>query len=256
MTDPNEMAELRATLGPWLDQHSRPGWKPSFGSGDGDRPFGWYNATPPAGAGPTPTCGECEDPMELVLAVDLSGVPAELGHPLREGMVEVYYCNGGLDLECYPETWDPYAAGHHVRVVDPYGSDAGPTGGRVITGWELTTDRPDRDDLIELGAQISFGSDDFRFAVPDAGIDLDVGYGEHLDEVIGTPAQGDKLGGWPNWVQYRQHAACSTCGEELTHFYQLDDGGPHGLMFGDAGCAYVGYCRTHPEIMTLHWQCH
>jgi len=93
--------------------------------------------------------------------------------------------------------------------------------------------------------------------VPDAGIDVEgIGYGPHLDEVIGTPTQSDKLGGWPNWVQYRERPSCRECGAEMIHLYQLDDGGPHDLMFGDAGCAYVSYCRSHPEVMTPLWQCH
>ena len=70
------------------------------------------------------------------------------------------------------------------------------------------------------------------------------------------PLQGDKLGGWPYWVQGPELPQCPECSETMALVFQLDseDNVPH--MFGDAGIGHILQCPDHPEQLSWGWACY
>ena len=70
-----------------------------------------------------------------------------------------------------------------------------------------------------------------------------------------APRGGDKLGGWPAWVQGIEYPDCPECGEPMAAILQIDSEDHVAYMFGDYGTAHVFRCRTHPDVVTMSWAC-
>jgi uncharacterized protein YwqG len=54
-------------------------------------------------------------------------------------------------------------------------------------------------------------------------------------EKIGVAAAGDKLGGWPNWMQGVDYPQCTKCNKSLVYLFQIDSEDNLPDMFGDSG---------------------
>jgi hypothetical protein len=104
---------------------------------------------------------------------------------------------------------------------------------------------PDRHDLKNLGIEVT-----------DEEQDLFDGFG-----LIET---GDKVGGWPDWIQGSVSMACSACGRSMQHIFQFE---PHihlNYSFGqeffyrpvDWGCGWLFQCPGHKDRLAFTWQCH
>ena len=97
--------------------------------------------------------------------------------------------------------------------------------------------------------RVSVSCEELGVTLRDLPIDTDVA------ESIGIPEAGDKLGGWPHWVQSVEYPSCPTCGREMEIVLQVDseDNIPH--MFGDAGCGHITQCPDHPQVLAFGWAC-
>jgi ankyrin repeat protein len=68
---------------------------------------------------------------------------------------------------------------------------------------------------------------------------------------------GDKLGGWPDWVQDSNYPICSQCqGLQSQLIFQLEGGRTLPVDWGDAGIAYLLCCPKHPSEMSFITQCY
>lgn len=68
---------------------------------------------------------------------------------------------------------------------------------------------------------------------------------------------GDKLGGWPDWLQDARYPECPTCGERCVQLvFQLESGRHIAVDFGDAGVGYVLQCPEHPDTPVFQSQCY
>jgi uncharacterized protein YwqG len=72
----------------------------------------------------------------------------------------------------------------------------------------------------------------------------------------GIPRAGDKLGGWPDWIQGVEYPACPRCGNAMKTIFQLDSQDHIDHMFGDAGVGHVTQCPTHPDVLAFGWACY
>ena len=195
--------------------------------------------------------------------------------------------------ECYAEpAWEAFDEAHKtVRIVQPAGeseqsnrnneSDLEPV---RIVGWELRDDVPA---IEEAGIDFDFGSGGSKARVFCDAIGLsrsltdadtvdgqpyldylfdDEEYEDEDDEEedsdsenasspLGRPKGGDKLSGWPKWVQDPEYPNCPDCGEPMPAIFQIDSEDHVDYMFGDCGTAHVFRCPTHPDIVTLSWAC-
>ena len=57
------------------------------------------------------------------------------------------------------------------------------------------------------------------------------------------PHSGEKLGGWPMWVQSVEYPSCPECGAEMTLLFQIDSERNLPYMFGDVGCGHITLMR-------------
>jgi uncharacterized protein YwqG/predicted DNA-binding WGR domain protein len=157
----------------------------------------------------------------------------------------------GLLLQCFYSwkgdyaSYDPWAPTACVRFVRPKG-------------------RPVVDPLAELYPENAIVDYTERIELP--------GYAsretreelaaiEHLlDPVLDVDPRfdrrGDKLGGWPDFIQDEELVRCRICGEALLELVQIESGRALPLVWGDMGVAYVVACPKHLTEATLFWQCH
>ena len=69
-----------------------------------------------------------------------------------------------------------------------------------------------------------------------------------------TAATGDKIGGWPAWVQTPSYPSCPECHQPMRYVMQLESDGLSGHIFGDRGKAHLFQCADHAEGVAFSWQ--
>ena len=186
---------------------------------------------------PWPKCGNCENRMQLFWQQDLSDSQLPHEYPQRDGLLQFFLCTSGK-WKC--ESYEPFSKGTFIRVV-PVGEGVvedlpeGHFPAKTIVGWSAHRDFPFE------GAEVE-------------GIDLSDEEREVLADAY--PREGDKVGGWPYWVQDPEYPDCPRCLNRMEYLFQVgcEDNFPY--MFGDAGVGHLSFCKTHPDVMSFHWACH
>lgn len=182
-----------------------------------------------------PDCACCGAPLALFL--QLRTDPLRKAFPgLPPGhLVQLFYCiDGDGPCEVDAETWNAFNASTVGRLVPAL--DAGHPGaarlpGQAIVGWRPAHELPHPEDLeIEVDG------------------DTWMALSEHCHD-------GDKLGGWPAWVQGPELPRCRVCGDTLRFLFQVDSNCGVDHMFGDVGTAHLSYCEKHPEELGFGWAC-
>ena len=71
------------------------------------------------------------------------------------------------------------------------------------------------------------------------------------------PAHGDKLGGYPRWVQGVEYPTCrrAGCGETMRLVFQIGSEDNIPLMWGDCGIGHITQCPTHTGVLAFGWAC-
>lgn len=191
-----------------------------------------------------PCCKNCDQPMQLFLQLDSNSLPVEAGKPFGEGFLQVFYCtNWEQECEVDCEAFFPFSKSTLVRVL-PFGaceaSQSNPVKDKfpevVISGWKEKTDYPNWEELESLNFPLTDEESDCL-------CDQD------------TPLSGDKLLGWPHWVQGVEYPDCPECGQKMELVFQIDSEDNLPYMFGDAGCSHVTQCKRHPHLLTIAWAC-
>lgn len=195
-----------------------------------------------------PCCKNCQKPMQLFVQLNLAELPqAEKDRLGDKGLVQFFYCTSTEPhCELDMEGWEPFSGMHLSRWIENPTTDVNETaegpqsmlkGGR-ITGWELADDYPAHEELIsELGVALTGEQEDEYFEMP-------------------YPAAGEKLGGWPFWVQGVEYPSCPECGTTMEFVFQVDSNCNLDFMFGDSGAGHITRCRHHHHIMTFGWACY
>ncbi|MFR9721992.1 ankyrin repeat domain-containing protein [Streptomyces sp. MS19] len=210
-------------------------WSPLLGAADGNGEPGAsrFGGLPWLGAEePWPLCADCAAPLTFFVQLDLAAVP-EKARNLGTGLLQLFHCTA-----CNP--FRAFSGGHLVRIVEVAGEAPRPTPPdgvrrfpeRPIAGWaRAVRDYPYREaDEPEL--------------LP-----------EERAVVFGLNRQGDKLGGWPNWVQDAGYPNCPRGDGRMTQLVmQIDSrrGVPH--MWGDNGAGYIVQCPAHRDQVAFLWQ--
>lgn len=257
--------EIAKLLGPWLAKQRRPAWRPLAQDGDGPPTAPKFCGTPWIGSDVAwPECGHCKKPLPLFLQLDLADLPEELGQRFGTGLLQLFYCTrdacqgfGG---------WEPFADDlSRVRVVHPAGPGLATSvaeqddhfPGKQIVGWTRFTDLPTPCEHDELGLKYTydFVAGNLRLQCPELGLDLTNPMKDCPAEDIALSEQGDKLAGWPAWVQGVEYPHCPKCGRRMVHVFQLDSQDSIPFMFGDVGCGHVTQCPEHKEIVAFGWAC-
>ncbi|QDU19051.1 DUF1963 domain-containing protein [Urbifossiella limnaea] len=256
--------EIVATLEPWRARNRRPAWTPVVEAGDGPATASKFCGTPWTGPdAPWPDCGLCRRPLQPFLQLDLDDLPDELGRPFGTGLLQLFYCTRE---ECQGAGgWAPFADDlSRVRVVHPGGGgpatpapEAPAFPAKRIVGWTRLDDLPGPQDHDDNGLTYTydFKAGTLRFECPEVGLDHTGPINACPAEQIATAAPGDKLGGWPYWVQGAEYPACPRCARRMALVFQLDSEGHVPFMFGDAGCGHVTQCPEHKDVVAFGWAC-
>lgn len=251
--------DLAATFAPWRNKHARKAWKPvCVDGGAGPAHFG---GLPLLRSGEQwPTCTSCHAPMQLFLELPFASLPAAFDRR-GEGTLQLFYCSVDAG-DC--ETWSAFSGAHVARLlVGPATVATAPAGltplpVRTIEGWSEFLDHPHSEDHIRLGLvhdydfkkkRLSLVCAELGISLRDLPIDLDI------SETVGDAEPGDKLGGWPAWVQGAEYPPCPECKRPMDLVFQIDseDNVPH--MFGDVGCGHITQCADHPHALAFGWAC-
>jgi uncharacterized protein YwqG len=258
--------EIIQSFEPWRDRHRRPSWRPVVEEGDGPPSASKFCGTPWIGPdAPWPECGRCHQPLPLFVQLDLGDLPEEIGSRFGTGLLQLFYCTRD-ECEGY-DGWEPFAdVMSRVRVVQPVG--AGPTApspprdesglhAKRIVGWERFLDLPKPSEHRELGLSYTYNHTVRTVRVECRELDLvfeDVP-SANLAEDVADSELGDKLAGWPAWIQNVEYPSCPRCGRRMVHVLQVDSEDHIPFMFGDAGCGHITQCPEHKEVVAFGWAC-
>jgi uncharacterized protein YwqG len=239
----------------WIEKQSRPTWIPIVEHGDGELTDSKFSGLPWLAESETwPCCRGCRKPMQLMLQLDLDRLPSDLEPDFGPGLLQLFYCtqndwewktDGG---ECpIDDDYQAFSRAHLIRTVRaartkvvrrPEGLKAFPP--VRIVGWTKAKDYPSYEDYLPLG--------------------FDPGQTWGSDTMINMCRQfkclpGDKLWGWPQFIQGREYPTCPECRTEMTFLFQLDSQCNLPWLFGDVGCGHITLCPIHRHILAFQWAC-
>jgi hypothetical protein len=236
---PSQLADLK-----------RPAWVPITEDGDGDLTSSKFAGIPwLAKDEDWPICPNCERPRELLLQLDLATLPARPEGCPEKGLLQLFYCTNGDD-ECESQLagWDAFSENTFVRIVSAAGPGRSfdrspvedPCAPKRIVGWQCRDDYPDSSEASELG------------------IPLPVTSHQEVDGAARreTPIEGDKLMGWPKWVQDVEYPECPECRQRMSYLFQIDSEHNLPLMFGDMGIGHITFCPKHTNQIAFAWACY
>lgn len=198
-----------------------------------------------------PTCKHCEQPMQLFLQLDLNNLPPQYAGKFGDGLLQFFYCGTSephCEVEC--ESWFYNDIAMLVRIVKPEGECGSPAESPVLNPFPPRTIKnwaalePELPRVEELVALVDLSDEE-----------QDALYDSEDDESFKGPASGDKLGGYPDWVQGPEYCECPECGAPTEHLFQIDSKCNLPYMWGDLGCGHITQCAEHKHILRFGWAC-
>jgi hypothetical protein len=186
-----------------------------------------------------PSCACCGKP--LALFVQLRTNPIRSAFPgLPSGhLIQLFYCldrEGPCEVDA--ETWEAFnesTVGRLLRIADSGQLGHAVLPGQAILGWQPAHELPSPEELPSWLRDNLDG-------------DTWMALGEFCHD-------GDKLGGWPGWIQGPELPSCRKCGSKMRFLFQVDSNCGVDHMFGDMGIAHLSYCEKHPEELGFGWAC-
>ncbi|MCP4962295.1 MAG: DUF1963 domain-containing protein [Actinomycetia bacterium] len=267
-----DKAEARRKLEEWAASCERPAWRPVVADDGESTAISRFGGAPwlPDGES-VPRCETCGRELQLFVQLELSSLPAGNSTAKREGVLQLFYCRGGTGSgkhdECWGEGgWEPFSTEVKLaRVVPETGlgqvsPDSGgepPWPAKVIASWERFVDRPHPEDHAAAGLRTTydFQSRTVLLEVDVVGVAERFGIDELPVEQIAMAVEGDKLAGWPCWIQGAEYPCCSVCGDTMEVIFQVDSVDHVPYMFGDAGIGHISICNSHPDVVAFGWAC-
>lgn len=259
----DEPIDVIKQLRPWIAKHERVAWLPQIADGGGVPSASKFSGLPLLLKGEDwPRCKSCEKPLELFLQLNLDELPNEdldFGH----GYLQLFYCAG--DEYCEPG-WEPFSdVASLCRVISPAAAlpateNLNRFAGKSIIGWNPVADLPSSAEHERLGIEYDFHFRDVPFRPAEMWcreLNLHIVGLEHIDrfgEEVSAYA-GDKLVGWPCWVQGVEYPHCPKCHAEMDFIVQLGSEDNIPYMFGDCGIGHITQCRQHKEVVAFGWAC-
>ena len=231
-----------------LSSLRRKAWLPIVKEGDGPATASKFSGAPWLSKRETwPRCPHCSQSMQLFLQLNLTELPKEVGHDFGQGLLQMFFCTNSqpcCDVEC--QGWQPFSECHLMRLVQPLQSASVQTHelvgaedyfpAKTITSWREIDDYPRPCECNEHGVIVN---------------DSDHDIWDCLD--YGT--QGDKLAGWPAWIQDVEYPNCRQCGRRMQMVFQLNSEDNLPYMFGDRGRGHITQCPAHKEELAFGWAC-
>lgn len=238
--------QRQSAIPPAVRPFKRQAWKPRVAEEDGAPHDSKFSGTPWLRPNETwPACQHCGKPMPLFLQLNLDTLPEELDAEFGPGLLQLFYCASdapSCESEC--EAFFPFTGGKLARIVQPEGASRSieqPDNVRVfparrIIGWNADADYPNWEEGRSLGLDLR-----------------DMDWRQLADRDF--PRSGDKLAGWPHWIQGVEYPACPVCHQRMRLVFQLDSNDHIPYQFGDLGCGHLTQCPAHKAQVAFGWAC-
>ncbi|HEY9841948.1 MAG: DUF1963 domain-containing protein [Candidatus Sericytochromatia bacterium] len=249
-----DQSKLRDSLRGKLQPLARPWWKPETVEEDGPVTASKFAGTPwLKTADDWPVCPNCEGPMQMFVQLNTADLPAALAGHFGTGLIQVFYCTNDDPLcedDC--EAYFPFSKAVIARRVEIEGESAvatlpdGAFPARQITGWQqMDNELPGMSEsetwCQEQGLPLSEAESEALWAR------------ENYEQF--SSSLGDKVGGWPHWIQGPEYPGCPQCGTAMQMVIQIDSEDHLPYMFGDVGCAHLTQCPEHKDVLAFAWAC-
>jgi hypothetical protein len=268
-----DVDEIVLSLAAWRGRHLRKAWRPVIASDA----YAWQTVGAQFG-GPAllpsgeswPTCGDCGLPMRPMVQLDVAHLPQGL-FPIQAGLLQHFQC-ANWPACTSASGYLPFGRAQLLRVVEnnalrtsPAPPGVTPYPVRPVARWNEFWDLPAAEEHERLGLEYEYeflpGVTKTSVAWHEGGVarsdPVVQSNGEErgLAETIADAAGGDKIGGWPKWVQRVEYPRCPECSAEMRFLLQL---GWHDNLpesFGDLGTGYLTFCPSHPRMLAFAYQC-
>lgn len=190
-----------------------------------------------------PRCSHCKNHLQLFLQLDLNSLPVEKD----KGLLQLFYCTN-VEKECESELemFFPFSGGVVCRIILPKGESAkiqpqlNPIfTEKVIMGWEEVDDYPHFYEYDDLGIEV----DDDTLELIEEREDF-------------TTIAGDKLFGWPLWVQDVEYPNDRKTSRQMDMVFQIDSEHNLPYMFGDSGIGHLTQSKDNKEELAFAWACY
>lgn len=190
-----------------------------------------------------PVCPNCGKHQQLFLQLNLSQLPERQG----EGLIQLFYCTTDKD-DSFCETdlyaFEPFSKGTTCRKIQIEGESATIEPkidelfeDKIIKDWEAIEDYPHPEELYEL--DIEFSDEE-----------MDALYNSDM-----MASEGDKLFGYPYWVQGVEYPTDKN-GDLMEMVFQLDSEKNLPFMFGDVGVGHLTQSKNDDSFLAFGWACH
>ncbi len=191
-----------------------------------------------------PICPNCKKHQQLFLQLNLAELPDNQG----DGIIQLFYCTSMKPhCEADLEAFFPFTAAVTCRKIAIEGESAtiepiidDVFDEKQIKGWDAKIDYPHFEEYELLG------------------IDLEIdGLIEMMEEKEqGLPIAGDKLGGYPYWIQSMEYPNDRTTGTQMKLLFQLDSNDNLQYIFGDMGIGHLTQSPDNAEELGFGWACY
>jgi hypothetical protein len=229
-----------------LAPHRRAAWLPVVRAEENRPHASRYGGAPWLAQGEAwPECPLCKRPMQLFIQLAADDVPEAARNLFGDGLVQLFYC-AWRDTLCATgsDAWEPFATTVLARRVQPSGEEAVPplpgfdpnVNAVRIIGWEEQADYPTPWELEPLGIELEDDED------------------ERTGDIWDANDPGDKLGGWPRWVQCEDAPTCPRCARKMRLLFQLGIAGNLRLDYGGGAIGYLTRCEDHADVLAFSWQ--
>ena len=190
-----------------------------------------------------PVCPNCGKHQQLFLQLNLSELPEQQS----DGLIQLFYCTTD-DAEFYCEeelmAYAPDSKISTCRKIQIEGQSASisPTidelfEEKVIESWEAVDDYPHPEEIYDL--DVPFSDEEI----------------ETLFKNRITAMSGDKLFGYPNWIQGVEYPTDEN-GDEMEMVFQLESKKNLPYMFGDLGVGHLTQSKNDDSKLAFGWACH
>ncbi|MFK7948093.1 MAG: DUF1963 domain-containing protein [Saprospiraceae bacterium] len=189
-----------------------------------------------------PVCPNCKKHQQLFLQLDLSQLPERQS----EGLIQLFYCttdNREFSCEDDLNAFEPFSKATTCRKIQIDGDSATikPTveqlfEEKVIKSWKAVDDFPHGEELYELDIELS---DEEMEAFYDSDL---------------MALAGDKLFGYPHWVQGVEYPTDEN-GDLMEMLFQFDSEYNLPYMFGDSGVGHLTQSKHDDALLAFGWAC-